>query len=157
MNRTLAKWLLAVSLSVNVGIIGAVLFRQASLPAAPQAVASGPLNLPDYLQLSAEQKQRWLQLEVPFLQDVAANFREIRQRREALVRAIFSATPERASINAEQARIAALQNIQQQRVISQLLAERDVLNAIQRARLMDLLLSRYAKESTEEEQLHREK
>ena len=62
----------------------------------------------------------------------------------------------RAAIDAEQARIAALQDAQQQRVIAQLLAERALLDDGQRARLMALLLSRYAQESSEEELLHRD-
>ena len=156
MNRTLTRWLLAVSLSLNIGIIGAVVFRQA-LPWVPPAAAPAPhLNLPDELQLSAEQRQRWQQLEPAFLRDLAANWSEIRRHREALVRAIFAAAPQRADIDAEQARIAALQDAQQQRVITQLLAEREVLNAKQRARLMELLLGRYAQEATEEELLHRD-
>ena len=64
--------------------------------------------------------------------------------------------PQRAAIDAEQARIAALQDAQQQRVIAQLLAERALLDDGQRARLMALLLSRYAQESSEEELLHRD-
>lgn len=156
MNRTAWKWLLAVSLSLNLGIIATVLFNQ--LRPLPQAnTTQAPhVNLPDYLQLSNEQRQRWQQLEPVFLQDIAANWREIRKHRETLVRHIFAATPQRAAIDAEQARIAALQDAQQQRVISQLLAERDLLNESQRARLMALLLSRYAQEATEEELLHRD-
>ncbi|MFZ3126990.1 MAG: periplasmic heavy metal sensor [Rhodoferax sp.] len=157
MNRTLLKWLLAVSLSLNIGFIGAVVFRQAQTPAVPSATTPSPhLNLPDYLQLSGEQRQRWQQLEPAFLHDLTANWREIRSHREALVRAIFAAAPERATIDAQQAQIAALQSAQQQRVITQLLAEREVLNAKQRTRLMELLLGRYAQEATEEELLHRE-
>lgn len=157
MNRTLIQWLLAVSLSLNIGIIGAVLYRQAQPPVAPTAARSEPhLNLPDYLQLSPAQRQRWQQLEPAFLQDLAANWSAIRSHREALVRAIFAPVPERAAINAEQAQIAALQNAQQQRVITQLLAEREVLDAPQRERLMALLLGRYAQEATEEELLHRD-
>ena len=57
---------------------------------------------------------------------------------------------------AEQAAIARLQAEQQQRVIAQLLAERALLNEAQRVRLMELLLRRYAQESSEEELLHRE-
>ena len=41
-------------------------------------------------------------------------------------------------------------------MIAQLLAERGVLDEQQRERLMDLLLSRYSQESTEEELLHRD-
>lgn len=155
MNRPVWKWLLAVSLSLNLGFIAVVLINQAkSLPQANTAQQS-PLNLPDYLQLNAQQRLRWQQLEPAFLQDIAVNWGEIRKHREALVRHIFSATPERALINAEQARIAALQDAQQQRVIEQLLAERDLLDDRQRAMLMRLLLSRYAEEATEEELLHR--
>lgn len=156
MNRTLTQWLLAISLSLNIGIIGAVVFRQALPPVPPAAAPAPHLNLPDDLQLSTEQRQRWQQLEPAFLHDLAANWRDIRSHREALVRAIFAAAPQRATIDAEQARIAALQDAQQQRVITQLLAEREVLNARQQARLMELLLGRYAQEATEEELLHRD-
>lgn len=148
--------LLAVSLALNLGI-GVALVRHQMQPVPPAtAVQAPPLNLPDYLQLSAEQRQRWQQLEPPFLRELSANWGQIRQHREALVRHIFAATPERAAIDAEQARIAALQDAQQQRVIAQLLSERALLNDGQRAKLMDLLLSRYAQEATQEEQLHRD-
>lgn len=157
MNRTAWKWLLAVSLSLNLGIIAAVVFNQLRpLPPHANTTQAPPVNLPDYLQLSNEQRQRWQQLEPVFLQDIAANWREIRKHRETLVRHIFAGTPQRAAIDAEQARIAALQDAQQQRVISQLLAERDLLNESQRARLMALLLSRYEQEATKEELLHRD-
>ena len=155
MNRTAWKWLLAISLSLNLGIVAAVLFHQ--LRPLPDAKFVQPhLNLPDYLQLNEAQRQRWRQLEPAFLQDIAINWREIRAHREALVRHIFSATLERAAIDAEQARIATLQDVQQRRVITQLLAERELLDDGQRAKLMALLLSRYAQEATEEELLHRD-
>lgn len=41
-------------------------------------------------------------------------------------------------------------------MITQLLAERALLDERQRTRLMELLLNRYAQETTEEEQLHRD-
>lgn len=156
MNSTKWKWLLAASLSFNFGIIGVVLVKQAPLQS--QAHITPPQQaLPDYLQLSDAQRQRWRQLDPLFLRDISANWSEIRQHRETLVRHIFSATPDRALIDAEQARIAALQDAQQRRVIAQLMAERELLDERQRARLRDLLLSRYAQESTsEEEQLHRD-
>ena len=72
------------------------------------------------------------------------------------MRHIFAAAPDRQAIDAEQAAIARLQAEQQQRVIAQLLAERALLNEAQRVRLMELLLRRYAQESSEEELLHRE-
>ena len=149
------QWLLAVSLALNMGI-GVALVRHQWQPV-PAATAALPvLNLPDYLDLSGAQRQRWQQLEWPFLQDLSANWGQIRQHREALVRHIFAATPDRSAIDAEQARIAALQDAQQQRVIAQLLSERALLNDGQRAQLMALLLQRYAQEATQEEQLHRD-
>ncbi|NMM77020.1 hypothetical protein B2J86_00885 [Acidovorax sp. SRB_14] len=152
---TASQWLLAVSLALNLGIVAAVAVHQLQLSPAAKAMHVLPLNLADYLQLNADQRQRWQALEPHFLRDLAANWGEIRQHRESLVRHIFASQIDRAAINAEQARIAALQNAQQQRVIEQLLAERVLLNDGQRATLMALLLSRYAQESTEEELLHR--
>lgn len=155
MNRnTLCKGLLALSLALNLGTIAAVLIGQVRAPQTAPAAHSA-VELPGYLGLSAEQRQRWQQLEPAFLQELAANWAEIRRHREALVRHIFAEAPQRAAIDAEQATIAALQAAQQQRVIAQLLAERELLDAGQRAKLMDLLLGRYAQESTEEELLHR--
>ena len=55
----------------------------------------------------------------------------------------------------EHAAIAQLQAAQQQRVIAQLQAERALLDASQRAHLLELLLQRYSQDATEEEQLHR--
>lgn len=153
MNRTALKWLLAISLSLNAGILAAVVAnRIAAPPALPQ---NERISLPDYLQLDSEQRRRWSAIEQGFLSDLAANWREIRAHRETLVRQVFSAAPEPAVLDAEQARIAALQDSQQRRVIRQLLAERDLLDQQQRAKLMALLLSRYAQEATEEETLHR--
>jgi Spy/CpxP family protein refolding chaperone len=156
MNRPLWKWLLAISLSLNVGILASVGFNAMRL--APDIVDHGPqhVNLQDHLKLTPEQRRRWQQIEENFLKDLSANWREIRTHRETLVRQIFSATPDRTAIDAQQAKIAALQDAQQRRVIGQLLAERELLDEYQRAALMDLLLTRYKQEATEEELLHRD-
>lgn len=154
MKRTIPwKWLFAVSLSLNLGIFAAFFFRQLE---APVDAAQPRLNLPHYLQLSEMQEQRWRELEPDFQRELASNWREIGKHREALIMQIFSTAPQREKIAAEQARIAALQDAQQQRVIAQLLAERELLNEQQRAKLRDLLLTRYRQEATEEEMLHRE-
>lgn len=147
--------LLAISLALNLGVVAALVLRHP--PANPPTTAhEAPVNLQDYLELTSEQRQRWQQLEPGFLAEVSANWNAIRKHREALVRHIFAAAPDRQAIDAEQAAIARLQAEQQQRVIAQLLAERALLNEAQRARLMELLLRRYAQESSEEELLHRE-
>ena len=154
--RHLQTWLLAVSLALNAGFIVAVAMHQWQPAARVGAAPHTTVNLPDYLALSAEQRQRWQQLEPAFLHEVSVNWADIRRHREALVRHIFADEPLPAAIDAEQTRIAALQEAQQRRVIAQLLAERALLDEAQRARLMALLLSRYAQESTEEDLLHRD-
>lgn len=155
MNRTALKWLLAISLSLNAGMIVAVAVNRLGEPQRQASAQGEHVSLPDYLQLSADQRRRWSDIEGAFLKDIAGNWREIRAHREALVRQIFSVTPDRVAIDAEQAKIAALQDSQQRRVITQLLAERELLDQSQREKLMKLLLSRYTQEATEEEMLHR--
>ena len=120
----------------------------------PNAPTPSPQQLTDMLALDATQRQQWEALEQPFLQDLSRNWEQIRQHREALVQAILAPTPDPAAIEREQARIAELQTAQQQRVIAQLAAERELLNDTQRAKLLALLLSRYSAEPTQEEQLH---
>ena len=148
---TWIRTLLAVSLALNLGILAALVLRPARV-APPPAPA---VHLPDYLALTPGQRTRWEALESPFLHDLSSNWDDIRHRREALVRHIFAAAPDRAAIDAEQAAIARLQAAQQQRVITQLLAERELLDTAQRERLLQLLLGRYAQEATEEDLLHR--
>jgi len=148
------RTLLAVSLALNLGVLAALALRPAPV-ASPPSASQPAVHLPDYLQLTPEQRARWDALEAPFLHDLSANWSDIRRHRDALVRHIFAATPDRAAIDAEQATIGRLQAAQQQRVIAQLLAERALLEEGQRERLLQLLLSRYAEEATEEELLHR--
>lgn len=153
MKPTLLKWLLVISISLNVGILAAVVGTR--LGAASMANNDERINLPDYLRLDAVQRQRWAELERGFLNDLTANWREIQARRESVIRQVFSAAPDQGTLDAAQAKIAALQDSQQRRVIRQLLAERDLLDERQREKLMALLLKRYAQEATEEEVLHR--
>lgn len=151
---TWIRTLLAVSLALNLGILAALVLRP-TLDASPPGNAPPTMHLPDYLALTPEQRVRWNELETPFLHNLSINWGEIRRHREALVRHIFAAAPDRVAIDAEQAAIARLQAGQQQRVIAQLLAERELLDEGQRERLLKLLLGRYAEEATEEELLHR--
>ena len=155
-HATWTRSLLAISLALNLGVVAALVLRQPPPADPPEAAHEAPVNLQDYLELTSEQRQHWQQLEPGFLAEVSANWNAIRKHREALVRHIFATVPDRQAIDAEQAAIARLQAEQQQRVIAQLLAERALLNEAQRVRLMELLLRRYAQESSEEELLHRE-
>ncbi|MBK7004180.1 MAG: periplasmic heavy metal sensor [Burkholderiales bacterium] len=152
----IGRFVLAVSLALNLGVGVALILRPVAPPIATPTVPPAPaLNLPEYLQLNATQRSQWAALEPGFLGELQGNWQDIRRHREALVRAIFATTPDPATIAAEHAAIAQLQAAQQQRVIAQLQAERALLDAGQRARLLELLLQRYSQDATEEEQLHR--
>lgn len=151
MNRTLLTLLLALSVSLNLGIGAAVILDRAT-----GVQEAAPTGLPDRLGLTPAQRERWREAEHGFLEDLEHNWREIRAQRETLVRQVFAETPQRATIDAAQARIAQLQDRQQRRVIAQLLAERELLERPQQIALMNVLLERYAQESTEEEALHRD-
>ena len=153
-NPAWIRTLLAISLALNLGVVAALVLRPA--PDTVEGGAPPVVHLPEYLKLTPEQRARWEGMETPFLHDLSSNWSDIRRHREALVRHIFAAAPDRAAIDAEQAAIARLQAAQQQRVITQLLAERALLNDQQRAQLLHLLLGRYAQEATEEELLHRQ-
>ena len=154
-NRTALKWLLAISLSLNLGVAISVVVSQIKTAPLTSKLAANPVDLPDYLQLNATQRQTWQQTETAFLQDLASNWQQIRSERDALVREIFSESPQRTVIDARQAQIARLQNSQQRRVIAQLMTEHALLDRQQQQKLMNLLLTRYAQEAGQEEQLHR--
>ena len=155
-HATWTRSLLAISLALNLGVVAALVLRQPP-PADPPATAHvAPVNLQDYLELTSESPPHCPPFPPCYHTEKTTKYNAIRKHREALVRHIFAAAPDRQAIDAEQAAIARLQAEQQQRVIAQLLAERALLNEAQRVRLMELLLRRYAQESSEEELLHRE-
>lgn len=154
-NRAVLKWLLVISLSLNLGIAISVVVSQIKTAPPTSKLAANPVDLPDYLQLNTTQRQTWQQTETAFLQDLTSNWQQIRSERDALVREIFSESPQRAVIDARQAQIARLQDSQQRRVIAQLMTEHALLDRQQQQKLMNLLLTRYAQEAGQEEQLHR--
>lgn len=142
---------LALSLLINLGVLGAVAYRTL----VPAATLPAGETLPRHLQLSAQQQQQWHQTEAAFLAHLSAAGAEIRAHRERLIRAIFAATTDAAVIEAERTAIARLQDAQQKLVIQQLLSERELLTPPQRERLAQLLLAQPVSPSTIE-QLHRD-
>lgn len=138
---------LILSVLLNLGAVGAAGYRALS-----QGGRAGE-DLADHLQLDAQQRRRWSALEESFVRELDAGWRDIAQHRERLVREVFSEQPDSARIEAERARIAQLQAVQQQRVIAQFLRERDILSAAQRAELVKLLL-REGPATPQERQLH---
>jgi Spy/CpxP family protein refolding chaperone len=134
MRRSGLLYALILSVLVNVGVVGAAGYQ------ALNRGGSAAGDLADHLKLNTQQRGRWQAIEAPFMRELDAGWREIAQHRERLVREVFSERPDPARIEAERARIAQLQALQQQRVIAQFLREREILTAEQRRMLVDLLL-----------------
>ena len=155
MKRPGMKLVLVMSLLLNLGVVAAVGYRvvqHGQLPGVFGADAT-QASLPDYLKLSAEQRRQWHELETGFLRELGADWQQIRTHRENMIREVFSERPDRGRIEAERAVIAQLQASQQQRVIEQLLKERDILDQDQQRALAELLI-RQAPAGTFEERLH---
>ncbi len=143
--------LLAVSLALNVGFVATAVQRH-WLAGGQEAPAA---SLAQRLGLSAGQRAVWMRLEGPFLADLEGTWAAIRAQRQALLDELFAAHPDAARLDGIQAKIAALQDEQQKRVIRQLLAEREVLDARQRDVLKALLMREFAVQESRAEQLHR--
>lgn len=142
---------LVLSLLINLGVLGAVAYRALGPDAAPPAGES----LPRYLRLSAEQLRQWHESEAGFLTQLGAGADRIRIHRDRMIGAIFADAPDLTLIDAERTAIARLQEEQQKLVIGQLLRERGLLQAPQRAQLVRLLLAQPVGPSSIE-QLHRD-
>jgi hypothetical protein len=147
MRRSGLMYALILSVLLNLGVVGAAGYQAMGRGGA----ATGDLS--DHLKLDGDQRRRWHSLEESFLRELDAGWRNIAQHREALIREVFSESPDPARIEVERARIAELQALQQQRVIAQFLRERDILTAGQRRALVDLLL-REEQAAPRERQLH---
>lgn len=155
MRTNLLRTALVLSLAINLGVIGAVVWRQLS-PADPPSSSAGPdTKLSAYLDLDASQLRRWREAERAFLARLSESSSAIAGHRERMIREIFSQEPDTAAIEVERASIARLQEAQQRLVIEQLLAERSVLDPGQRERLAEVLLAQPAT-SSGFERLHRE-
>jgi len=157
MKTSTLRRVLILSLLVNLGVLGAIAYRTFGPGAAHQR--SGATDefpgLVRYLSLSPEQQSRWREAETTFVGQLADGGGEILQRRNRLIDEIFAESPDAARIEAERATIAGLQEQRQRIVIEQLLREREILDAGQRARLAQLLRSQPAGASGFE-QLHRD-
>jgi len=136
MKPQLLRTLLAFSVLINVGVLGAAAYRELNTDAFP--------GLPRYLELDVTQTRHWHEAERNFLVQLADVTTAIEAHRSRMIRAIFAESPDLAQIDAERVAIAALQEIQQKRVIEQLLRERALLDAAQRERLAALLLAQPA-------------
>lgn len=153
MSNTTLRNALALSVLVNVGVLAGLGWQKLSHDGLPMP-SGAPTELSRELQLSASQLQRWHDAEAPFLAYLRASNASLGEHRNRLIEAIFAEQVDRAVIDAEQAKIAELQNEQQSLLIDQLLQEREILEPQQRARLAQVLTQQsFGADSIE--QLHR--
>ncbi len=153
MSNTPLRNALVLSVLVNVGVLAGLGWQKLSRDGLPMP-SGAPTELSRELQLSASQLQRWHDAEAPFLAYLRASNASLGEHRNRLIEAIFAEQVDRAVIDAEQAKIAELQNEQQRLLIDQLLQEREILEPQQRARLAQVLTQQsFGADSIE--QLHR--
>ena len=151
------KLAFALSLLLNASVLGGAGYRLANDGGLAAVFGNGrEAHAAEYLKLSAEQRDRWRELEADFMTRFHAEVSEIALHRERLIREIFSEKPYPDRIEAERETIARLQIEQQRRVIAQLLREREILEPTQRRALADFLL-RQGAEVTAVEQVHRQR
>ena len=144
--RTLQLALL-LSLALNLGVVGAVVLDRVR-PSAP-STPKPPLH--QILGLDEAQRARWEAAERPFLQQFDTASARLESHRAALVKALFADTLDPERIESERAAIAELQQAQQRLLIEQLIAERAILDARQREKLLGLLLGQPRPRSTVED------
>ena len=137
---------LLLSVALNLGVIGAVTLDRLR----PSAAAPKPA-LHQVLGLNADQRARWEAAERPFLQQFDAATAQLENHRAALIDALFADTIDSARIESARAAIAELQQTQQRLIIEQLITERAILDAQQRAQLATLLRDQPGTRSTVED------
>lgn len=155
MKSTTLRLFFVLSLLVNIGVLGAFGYRAVESGRWPGTGAEAFPGLTKYLALDPQQQRRWHEAEERFLERYAAGAAAIHEARDRLIRLIFADPPDMAAIETQRAEIARLQDEQQRIVIEQLLRERELLDAEQRDRLVQLLLSQPVGASGFEE-LHRD-
>ena len=137
---------LLLSVALNLGVIATVALDRLRTPAAAPKPA-----LHQVLGLNADQRARWEAAERPFLQQFDAATAQLENHRAALIDALFADTIDSARIESARAAIAELQQTQQRLIIEQLIAERAILDAQQRAQLATLLRAQPGTRSTVED------
>lgn len=132
---------------LNLGILLAIVW-------ASWGSTSKPPVLANYLQLDAEQVLHWRQAEQAFLVQLESNENAIKQQRNTLIEAVFADDLSLAEVHLARQSLAQLQNKQQEIVVEQLLAEREILTVRQRDLLKELLIQQ-PMHASHYEQLHK--
>ena len=137
---------LLLSVALNLGVIATVALDRLRPPAAE---SKPPLH--QMLGLNEDQRARWEAAERPFLQQFDTATAQLENHRAALIEALFADTIDSAHIESARAAIAELQQTQQRLIIEQLITERAILDAQQRAQLARLLRDQPGTRSTVED------
>lgn len=137
---------LLLSVALNLGVVATITLDRLRTPA---AAPNPPLH--QVLGLNADQRARWEAAERPFLSQLDAATAQLEAHRAALIDALFADTVDSARIESARAAIAELQQTQQRLIIEQLIAERAILDAPQRAQLATLLRGQPGTRSTVED------
>jgi len=135
--------ILTFSLLLNAAVLLTVAYRvlaPALLPGMARSASQEPGYLTDTLDLSEAQRAPWRAKARTFSTEVDGLWEQVAQRRERMIRAVFSPNPDAAVVEAERAAIARLQVEIQQRVIAHMREERELLTDAQRQRLAELLV-----------------
>ena len=156
MKRYWVYLLLALSLLINAGVLAGAWYQARRAEGATELAffGMGHERVPEYLKLDPTQRERWHAMEQNFVKTLNDAGREIQTHRERLVREILSAQPDASVIERERASIFTLQEAQQRSVIAQLLKEREMLSAEQRAALAELLLKQDPRNSAGAQPVH---
>ncbi|SCZ54859.1 periplasmic heavy metal sensor [Thiohalomonas denitrificans] len=139
MKRYCLPTLLILSLALNGGVLGMGGIYLAESWFGPKP-AQGHAMLVQYLELEGEQRRIWQEKEKGFMNDLTRAWKQIHGHREKMIREIFSDSPDQEFIELQRAAISKVQEQQQNYVIAQMMAEREILDANQRQKLADLLI-----------------
>jgi len=134
---------LALSLLLNLGVLGTLAWQKLATDGLPMP-SGAPTALSRELQLSAEQLGRWHDLRAPYLARLRAAETAVAEQHQRLLEALLGERADLQRIAGEQARLAELREARQQLLVEQLLAERELLDARQRDRLVGYLAAQDA-------------
>lgn len=143
MTRGGLKYLLAISLALNVSVIATAGFRYVSTRGAWTSPFGTKMArdrfLFEELSLTEQQMRTMREKAVPFRAEIDRQRAGILARRKELVRLLRSDAPDDAAIDAVIAEISAMQQAMQQKITRQMLEQKALLDGGQQQRFLDLI------------------
>lgn len=143
MTRGGLRYLLAVSLALNLSVVATAGYRYLSA----RGTWTSPFGtkmakdrfLFEELSLTKQQMRAMREKAIPFRAEIDRQRAEILARRKDLIRLMRSDAPDPAAIDGAIARISAMQEAMQQKITRQMLAQKALLDPAQQQRLLDLI------------------